>query len=81
MTAIQAYVLANITFKDNTLIFDLQDGQQLTMDVPLPKDGVSITKVKIDDARHLVCEMSDSTIIDAGELPGGEGAELIWEAI
>ena len=40
MTAIQAYVLAkkvaesaatgiaNITFKDNTLIFDLQDGQQ-----------------------------------------------------
>ena len=51
MTAIQAYVLAkkiaesaasgiaNIAYADEVLTFTLQDGQQLTVDVPLPKDG------------------------------------------
>lgn len=46
------------------------------MIVPLPqdgKDGLSITNIQIDANKHLICTMSDNTVIDAGEIPGGGG--------
>lgn len=33
------------------------------------KDGISITKIKIDDNKHLIFTLSDNSIIDAGEIP------------
>ena len=94
MTALQAYVLAkkiaessasgisNITFSDNTLTFILKDGSQLNMEVPLPKDGISITKVEINNAGHLICTMSNGEINDAGLLPSdSEGNSLNWKFI
>ncbi len=53
MTALQAYVLAkkvalgavsgiqNITLQDNQIIFQLNDGTQVSMTIPLPEDGVT----------------------------------------
>ena len=31
--------------------------------------GVSISNMYIDENNHLICELSDGTIIDAGEIP------------
>lgn len=46
------------------------------MVVPLPKDGVSITGVEINEAKHLICTMSDGSEIDAGKV-GGLGGGLV----
>lgn len=43
------------------------------MNIPLPQDGISITKVEINKSNHLICFMSDGTTIDAGELPDNGG--------
>ena len=89
MTAIQAYILAkkialgavsgiqNLTFQGNQIIFHFNDGSQATMVVPLPQDGISITKVEIDTNNHLICTMSDGSTQDAGEIPGGKGGGLV----
>lgn len=92
MTGTVAYILArkialgavsgikNLSFSGNTIIFNFNDGTSASMVVPLPKDGkdgVSVTNVEINDAKHLICTMSDSSTIDAGEIPGGTGGGLI----
>lgn len=62
------------------LIFVFNDGNTATWQIPLPKDGkdgVSVTNVEINDAKHLICTMSDNSTIDAGELPGGTGGGLV----
>lgn len=92
MTALQAYVLAkkiaesaatgisSITADQNILTFTLKDGQQINMEVPLPKDGVSVVSLDITSDNHLECKMSDNTIIDAGVLPSGGGtASMTWK--
>lgn len=33
------------------------------------KDGISIVDIKINDDKHLICTMSDDSVIDAGEIP------------
>lgn len=92
MTGTVAYILArkialgavsgikNLSFSGNTIIFNFNDGTSASMVVPLPKDGkdgVSVTNVEINDAKHLICTMSDNSTIDAGELPGGTGGGLV----
>ena len=53
-----------------TLYIKPKEGDVLTIEFPTPKDGISIVNVSINqDNRHLICTMSDSNIIDAGELP------------
>lgn len=93
MTAIEAYILSkkialgavsgiqNITLSPTgQLIFQFKDGSSATWQIPLPQDGqdgLSIIDVKIDDNNHLICTLSDNSIVDAGELPGGTGGGLI----
>lgn len=88
MTAIQAYILAkkfaqsavsgvtNVTFDGDQLVFELADGTSFNVSVPIPEDGVSITDVKIQEG-HLICTMSDKTTIDAGEISGSSGSNII----
>lgn len=89
MTGTVAYILAKkialgavsgikgLTFNDNQIIFNFNDGSQATMTVPLPKDGepgadgkdgVSLADMKFNEDGHLICTLSDGTEIDAGEL-------------
>lgn len=82
MTGTAAYILSkkialgavsgikDISFSGTNLIFQFNDGSSTSLNVPLPKDGISIIKVEIDNNRHLICTMSDGSIIDSGELPG-----------
>lgn len=51
-----------------SLAFTTKEGQKFNIEIPIPKDGVSIEDIYIDD-RHLFCKLSDGQIIDAGELP------------
>lgn len=51
-----------------SLVFTTKEGQNFNIEVPIPKDGVSIETIYIDD-KHLFCKLSDGQIIDAGELP------------
>lgn len=92
MTAIEAYALSkkialgavsgiqNITINGTQLVFQFKNGGSASMNIPLPKDGISITKVEIDKKNHLICTMSDSTTQDAGEIPGGTGGGVIQVA-
>lgn len=89
MTGTLAYILAkkialgavsgikNMTFNGNQIIFHFNDGSSANMVVPIPKDGVSVVKVEINNNKHLICTMSDGTVLDAGEIPGGTGGGLI----
>lgn len=83
MTAIQAYILAKkiaeeaasgisgITYENDQLIFQLTNGNSVQVSVPMPKDGVSVTSLKIEED-HLYCVLSDESEIDAGVItPGG----------
>ncbi len=61
------------------LIITTNDGNTLTMEFPVPKDGengLSIQNVTIDSNSHLICTMSDGSTIDAGVLPSGSGGEI-----
>lgn len=42
------------------------------------KNGVSVVDAEIDVDGHLVFTLSDGRIIDAGELPAGEGAGQVF---
>lgn len=76
--------IANITLEGDQLVFHFNDGSSTSMTIPLPKDGdpgkngdpgedgLSITDIEINENNHLICTLSDSSTIDAGELPKGE---------
>jgi len=51
------------------IIFTLNDGSQVTLTVPEPKDGVSVTDLDIDNNKNLICTLSDGSTVNAGELP------------
>ena len=57
----------------NTLIITQNNGSQVTMDFPVPTDGVSIEDVKLDSDGSLLCYLSDGTIVDAGTVPAVKG--------
>lgn len=92
MTAIEAYALSkkialgavsgiqNITINGTQLVFQFKNGGSASMNIPLPKDGISITKVEIDKRNHLICTLSNGSIQDAGEIPSGLGGGVIQVA-
>lgn len=68
------------------LILTFNDGTQATISFPTPadgkdgvngKDGLSITKVEINDDNELICTLSDGSTINAGKFPeSGEEISL-----
>ena len=65
--------ISNIEVQDNTLIITQNNGSQVTMDFPVPEDGVSIEDVKLDTDGSLICYLSNGTTIDAGTVPAVKG--------
>ena len=55
-------------------VMDLRESYTQTLDIDIypkgenGKDGKSITSIVLNDQRHLICTMSDGTIIDAGRI-------------
>ena len=65
--------ISNIEVQDNTLIITQNNGSQVTMDFPVPEDGVSIENIKIDTDGSLLCYLSNGEVIDAGTVPAVKG--------
>ena len=65
--------ITDIKVVNNSLIITLKDGSQLTMDFPIPEDGVSIENVSIDTDGSLLCTLSNGEVIDAGTVPSVKG--------
>lgn len=65
--------ISNLEVQDNTLIITQNNGSQVTMDFPVPEDGVSIENIKIDTDGSLLCYLSNGEIIDAGTVPAVKG--------
>lgn len=61
--------IKNLTVSGTTLTIETNDGQTIDIVFPTPADGVSIVDAEIDNNKHLICELSDGSIIDAGEVP------------
>ena len=57
------------------IIFTLNDGSQVTLTVPAPADGVSVTGLDINESNELICTMSDGSTINAGEVPVADLSE------
>lgn len=60
---------SNVEVNGMDIIFTLNNGNQVTLTVPTPADGVSVTDLNIDDDGSLLCTMSDGSVIDAGGVP------------
>ena len=69
----------------NTIYFTVKETQQeLSVNVPTPADGVSITKVEIRKNNHLYCTLSNGKEIDAGRIElKGDGSVTIkvWDKV
>lgn len=68
MTSSVASGIESIDNVGTSLVFTTKEGQKFNIEIPIPKDGVSIEDIYIDN-KHLFCKLSDGQIIDAGELP------------
>lgn len=55
--------VASMTVEDTTLKIVTNDGTNLNMVFPKPKDGVSIVDVDFNDRCEMVCKMSDGSVI------------------
>lgn len=64
--------ISNLSVNGTDLIIETNDGNQITMSFPTPKDGVSVTKLEINEDNRLICTLSDGTEIDAGEVKQGK---------
>lgn len=68
-------VAAGITaarVENNSIILTLVDGSEAVCQLPVPKDGkdgISVSKLTIDNDGSLLCHMSNGAIIDAGYVP------------
>lgn len=60
---------SNVEVDGMDIIFTLNDGSQVTLTVPEPEDGVSVTDLDIDNNSNLICTLSDGSTVNAGELP------------
>ena len=60
---------SNVEVDGMDIIFTLNDGSQVTLTVPEPEDGVSVTDLDIDSNKNLICTLSDGSTVNAGELP------------
>ena len=65
--------ISNYTIIGTDLIFTFTNGTTATMHFPEPAPGVSIINVEVDESNHLICSLSDHTIIDAGLIPTIKG--------
>jgi hypothetical protein len=64
---------SNVTVEGSKIIFTLNDGKKATVNIPAPKDGVSVIDLEIDSDGSLLCHMSDGSTIDAGFVPAVKG--------
>lgn len=65
-------VAAGITaarVEGNSIILTLVDGTEAKCSLPVPKDGISVVDLSIDNDGSLLCHMSDGSTIDAGYVP------------
>lgn len=60
---------SSVEVDEMDIIFTLNDGSQVTLTVPEPEDGVSVTDLDIDNNNNLICTLSDGSTVNAGELP------------
>lgn len=65
--------ISNIEVVNNSLIITQNNGSQVTMDFPVPEDGVSIENVELDSDGSLLCYLSNGTVVDAGTVPAVKG--------
>ncbi len=65
--------ISNLEVIDNSLIITQNNGSQVTMDFPVPEDGVSIENVELDKDGSLLCYLSNGTVVDAGTVPAVKG--------
>ena len=72
-TNLVALGISSMRVQDTTVYFTIaQTGEEVSVTLPTPKDGISIESVEIDENNHLICTMSDASTVDAGELPSYE---------
>ena len=65
--------ISNIEVVNNSLIITQNNGSQVTMDFPIPEDGVSIENVELDSDGSLLCYLSNGTVVNAGTVPAVKG--------
>ena len=65
--------IANLEVVNNSLIITQNNGSQVTMDFPVPEDGVSIENVELDENGELICYLSNGTSVNAGTVPAVKG--------
>ena len=65
--------VTSMSVSGQTLTINCTDGTVLTMNFPTPADGVSITGVEVNASKHLIVTLSDSSTLDAGEVPTVQG--------
>lgn len=78
---VETYVLLNRKIKGlssgiksasvqgTSIEFTMNDNTVQKITFPTPSDGISIKNVSIDTSNHLLCVLTDDTIVDAGEIP------------
>ena len=78
MTGLEAYILAKnaavaavsgikrLSVNGTTLNIETNNGQELKMNFPTPKNGRGIESVKVDNNNHLIVTYDDGKIEDAG---------------
>lgn len=65
--------IGSMRVEGTTVYFTKIDtGEEVSVTVPTPADGISIETVEINENNHLICSMSDGSTVDAGELPSHE---------
>lgn len=65
----------SVQVQGQKLIFNFKNGTSQTMTFPTPADGISVKDLTIDNSNHLICELSDNTLIDAGLIHTIEGKQ------
>ena len=71
MCAAAASGISNTEINGTTMTMTTSLGQTFNMTFPTPADGVdgkSITGIEINEENHLICTLSDGSIIDAGTI-------------
>lgn len=60
--------ISDIEAEGSNLIFTLNDGTTITVDIPAPP-GADVIDIEIDANNHLIFTFSDGDVKDAGEIP------------
>lgn len=61
--------IASLEVNGTTLTITTKDGQKVDMIFPTPEDGLAVLDMYINENKELVCNMSDGSEINAGEVP------------